>query len=160
MMTLSTATFLALCTAIAPHGVCRAEAAGGYALHVAAEYPAWASEAWITYASSIVSSEARNIPSARLPVACTIYRDVELRGYHPWRLYCEDCRWHGYGAPDAEDYAATRMALGGGCGEVPNFRYFGNFSDDLRYFQRMGWLGEQPLALYVGEGGAMVVGVP
>ena len=157
-MTIPTAIFMSTCLMIAPAGVCRAEVAGGWPLHVADEYPAWASESWIIYASHIVSSEARNVLSADLPVACTLIRDVQ-RGYHPWALYGNPGRWHGWGTPDAADYAAVRTALGGGCGGVPNFRYFGSWRD-LDYFRRMGWLGEQPLSLYVGAGGACVVGIP
>ena len=158
LVTIPALIFMSTCLIIAPAGACRAEIAGGYPLHIAAEYPARASESWVTYAASIVSSEARDVPSADLAIACTIYRDVQ-RGYHPWRLYGNPGRWHGYGTPDADDYAAVRTALGGGCEDVPNFRYFGNFND-MHYFRRQGWLGEQPLSLYVGAGGACVVGIP
>lgn len=154
---------LAACLTLAPMGACVAEMDTGSleGLRMVDKYPAWASENWITYAASIVSSEARNVPSADLAVACTIFRDIILREYSPWQLYCDDslCRWHGYGKPDDADYAAVRTALGGGCESVPNFRYVGNLQD-IDYFRRQGWLGEQPLALYVGQGGAMVVGVP
>lgn len=157
-MSVPTATFLAFCTAIAPAGVCNAEVADGYALHVPDEYPAWATATWVEYAAHITASESRNVPSSDLPIACTLVRDVE-RGYHPWRLYGNPGRWHGWGAPDTADYAAVRTALGGGCEAVPDFRYIGNWND-MHYFRRQGWLGEQPLALYVGENGACVVGVP
>ena len=159
-MSVPTATFLAFCTAIAPAGACRAEVAGGYALHVADEYPAWATSAWVEYAAYITASESRNVPSSNLPIACTLVRDVTLRGHHPWRLYGNPGRWHGWGVPDTADYAAVRTALGGGCEDVPNFRYIGNLRD-LDYFQRMGWVSEQPLSLYVGNNGrSTVVGVP
>lgn len=157
-MSVSTATFIAFCTAIAPAGVCNAEVAGGYALAVADEWPAWATAAWVEYAAHITASESRNVPSSDLPIACTLVRDVE-RGYHPWRLYGNPGRWHGWGAPDAADYAAVRTALGGGCGEVPDFRYVGNLNDSW-YWKRVGII-DGPVTLYLGDNGrSAVVGVP
>lgn len=122
-------------------------------------YPTWATEPWIDYAAHIVASESRNVPTSDLPIACTIVRDVTIRNYHPWNLHGNPGRWHGYGHPDIEDYAAIRLALVGGCDEIPNFRYFGCMND-MGYFMRHGYVEDQPLSLYIGTNGSMVVGIP
>lgn len=119
----------------------------------------WATEAWIDYVAHIVASEARNVPTADLPVACTLVRDVTIRNYHPWKLYGNPGRWHGYGLPDVADYRAVRTALEGGCDDIPDFRYFGCMND-MGYFVRHGYVADQPLSLYVGANGSMVVGIP
>ena len=117
--------------------------------------PDWATEAWIDYAAHIVASEAWNVPSADLAVACTLVRDVR-RGWQPWALHH---RWYGWAEPDEADYAAVRRALTpNGCDSVPEFAFVGNL-DDLFYWRSIGMVGDGPFVLYIGDGAA-VVGVP
>ena len=116
-------------------------------------YP-WATERWRDWAAHIVASEARNVDSADLVVACTMVRDVE-RGWHPWALRG---RWYGWGPPDAKDREAVERALAGECTGVPVYRYVGNLSD-ARLWRRMGLLDGR-VDLYLGDYGSAVVGVP
>jgi len=144
---------LAACLTVAPLGVCRAEMAD--AAQRVIPPPAWATDAWIEFAAHIVASEARNVPSADLAVACTLVWDVE-RGWQPWMLRG---RWFGWGEPDEGDREAVVQAVLGGCSDVPRFVYVGNLND-LRHWRAVGMVGDGPFVLYIGNGGSAVVGVP
>ena len=118
--------------------------------------PLWATERWVDFASHIVASEARGVPQADLVIACTMVRDVE-KGWYPWALRS---RWFGWGRPDAKDIRAVEDSLTqGGCDEIPDYRYVGNFRD-VQYWRSIGMIGEGPFDLYVGFRGQAVVGVP
>jgi len=116
--------------------------------------PEWATDAWQDWAAHVVASEARDVPSADLVVACTMVRDIE-RGWPPWAL---DRRWFGYGPPDEADYAAVRQAVNGGCGDVPHYKFVGNFQDAQLW--RMNDYFDGRADLYLGKYGSAVVGVP
>jgi hypothetical protein len=150
--------WLASCLLIAPAGVCNAEVQGDHSLVISPALPDWATRWCITHIAHIVASEAGGVPDARLAVACTIAGDIE-RGY-TCRSLTPD-RWKGYGTPDALDYEAVYAALSGGCDSIPEFRYLGNLND-ARYWLRTGVIQEhtQPLSLWLGPGGAAVVGIP
>lgn len=114
----------------------------------------WATPAWIEFASWIVASEARGVPAADKVVACTLVRDVE-RGWNPWLLRN---RWFGWGRPDAADRKAVLQAVSGGCGDVPDYLYVGNYRD-AQHWRSVGMIGNAPVDLYLGAGGSAVVGV-
>lgn len=116
----------------------------------------FATDAWQDYVSHIVASEARGVEEADIVVACTLVRDVK-RGWGPWALRG---RWFGWGTPDEADRNAVLQAVTrGGCVNVPEYRYVGNFQD-VQHWRAVGMIHRGPYDLYVGPRGQAVVGVP
>lgn len=130
--------------------------AAGVALGLPTNTEPWATDAWIDFAAHIVASEARNVPSADIVVACTLLRDIK-RGWHPWDLRK---RWFGYGPPDDKDRAAVLDALyTSACRKVPHYKYVGNIRD-VYHWRAVKMIGGGPFDLFVGPTGSTVVGVP
>lgn len=87
----------------------------------------------VTLVATIVAGEVGGtVPSARLPVACTVVRD-HRRGLDL------DARWYGRQPLTAGDLAAARRALGGGCHHLPYFRLLGN-ERDLEIWRSLGYV--------------------
>jgi len=150
-------TILLICLlAGAPVGACRAEVAD-YRPYEPPITPSWVTEHWQDFASHIVASEARGVPSADIVVACTLVQDVE-RGWHPWAL---GDRWFGYGTPDAADRQAVEDALlTDACDAIPDYKYVGNNRDVLVWLNKgMIKADAAPFDLYVGYHGQTVVGI-
>jgi hypothetical protein len=90
----------------------------------------------VTLVATIVAGEVGGtVPSARLPVACTVVRD-HRRGLDL------DRRWYGRQPPTAADVAAARRALRGGCDHLPYFRLLGN-DRDMETWRELGYLQEE-----------------
>lgn len=146
----------------APQGVCNAEIACGASLDdfpERVEVPQWASDRWQDFAAHIVASEARNVPSADIVVACTLIRDVESATNPVRAAWGLRRRWFGYGRPDDADRQAVLDALfTNACDTVPSYRYVGNIRD-VYHWRAVGMVGAGPFDLYVGPTGSTVVGV-
>lgn len=93
------------------------------------ERPAWATERWRDYAAHIVAGESvHNCEDCHLWIACTVVRDVALRGY--WEYGLHPGRWHGWKNPRPEHQeAVARAVTRGGCAGVPVCSYLGNVRD-------------------------------
>jgi len=96
--------------------------------------PGWATDAWVYDAAGIVAGET--VPGCAecdLWVACTIFEDVTLRGYHPrcLRPAEEDKpgRWNGWLEPGERHYEAVMDALEGNCSGVPTCAFLGSLRD-------------------------------
>lgn len=89
----------------------------------------FATDAWIEYAAGIVAGETVvGCQECNRWIACTIVRDVALRGYYEYGLY--PGRWHGKKPPrDEHRETIRRAARPGGCSDVPVCRYLGNERD-------------------------------
>jgi len=155
---------LAVCVAMgAPMGMCRAEVAllgDGDMLCDVVIPPAWATAEWQEFAAHIVAGEVRGVPAARMAVACTLVRDVEVQ--RPFDYAQGDGglreRWFGWAEPGDGDREAVALALSGGCEDVPRYRYVGSLRD-ARYWRSIGMIGDGPFVLFLGEGGQVVVAV-
>ena len=104
----------------------------------------------LTVASIVAGEVGTTVPTARMPVACTVVRD--------WRRGLDlRQRWYGWGKPTPADLSAARKALSGGCSGLPYFRFLGNESD-LRIWRANGWVADDDL-WYWHSGEHVAVGV-
>ena len=98
--------------------------------------------------ASIVAGEVgTSVPDARMLVACQVVRDARAN-----RNLSQ--RWYGWRTPGAADIAAAELALAGGCGDIPRFRFLGN-ENDLAIWKRLGYVDSTDALMRVGP----VVGV-
>ncbi len=87
----------------------------------------------LTLVATIVAGEVgTTVPAARLPVACTVVED-HRRGQDL------TTRWYGRATPTGPDLEAARLALAGGCGHLPYFRFLGSAAD-LKAWTRRGYI--------------------
>ena len=119
--------------------------------------PDWATPQWAHEAAGIVAGETvPNCIECDLWVACTIVGDVELRGYHPWRL--RPGRWHGWKEPGERHLQAVQDALEGKCAGIPTCAFLGSLRDYTGHW-RYGLASERRV-LVIGNGRGAIVCVP
>lgn len=107
------------------------------------DWPTWASPEWVTYASHIIASEARGVPSAYGFVASQLVCDIN-RGYHPFGLHGQ--RWHGWSdAVNSEIVDSVKDVLDG---DTPGVCcvYVGNMND-----YRHNWTHLRPDFVFASE---------
>lgn len=102
--------------------------------------------------ATIVAGEVGTaVPTARMPVACTVVRDYQ-RGLDL------DKRWYGRGTPSEEDLRAASRAIAGECSGLPYFRFLGSEAD-LTLWRWRGWVTDDDALWYWHCGTHAAVGV-
>lgn len=120
--------------------------------------PGWATPRWIHDAAGIVAGETvHDCATCDRWIACTVVKDVTLRGYHPWRL--RPGRWHGWRRPGERHLTAVEAALKGECRDTPECAYLGSLSDYTRNW-RFNLAREQQVSAIGNSRGVIVCVLP
>jgi len=127
----------------------------GVVLILTGPIPNWATPEWQDFAAHIVAGEATPYFESKMLVICTLINDVENRGWNPRSL---QGRWFGWRYPTEKDHRAVKVALAGGCEDIPPYIYLGNG----RYhelWERIGYVGEGYVADIYKFGPWTMVGI-